>query len=115
MPKLVDSTDVDFNQSGDELKASKRTTDEMLKEWTEGGDYEATSITRDSDGVVSSADVVWPDGSAGTYTMTTKNSTWICADAFTLSHTDSSKTVEQAAVTRNSDGEVTTKPALTVA
>lgn len=88
---------------------------QSLAEWTEGEDYESTSITRDSDGVVTTATVKWPDGSAGTFTTTTKNTTWLCVDAFTISHTDSSLTVTQSEVTRNSAGEITTKPALTVA
>lgn len=92
-----------------------RVTTQTLKMWTEGEAYEATSITRDSDGVVTTATVAWPDGSAGTFTTTTKNTTWLAVDAFTVTHTDSGKTVTQAAVTRNSAGEVTTKPALTVA
>lgn len=87
----------------------------VLKAWTEGSAYEMTSITYDSDGVVSSATVKWPDGSAGTFTRTTKNSTWLAVDAYTISHTDSGLTVTQTAVTRNSVGSVTAKPALTVA
>jgi hypothetical protein len=90
-------------------------TDQTLTEWTEGEDYEMTSVIWDSDFVVSSATVKWPDGSAGTFTRTTKNATWLAIDAYTITHTDSGKTVTQTAVTRDSDGNVTTKPALTVA
>lgn len=87
----------------------------VLKAWAEGGDYELTSVTRDSDGIISSATVKWPDGSAGTFTRTTKNSTWLAIDAYTISHTASGKTVTQATVTRDGNGGITTKPALTVA
>ncbi len=90
-------------------------TDQLLKEWVEGEDFELTSVTYDADNVVSTATVKWPDGSGGTFTTTTKNSTWLAVDAFTITHTLSSKTVTQTAVTRNSDGFITTKPALTVA
>lgn len=110
-----DSDDIDLVESGGVLKANRKTSDALLKAWAEGGDYEATSITRDSDGVVTTATVKWPDGSAGTYTMTAKNSTWLCADSYTISHSDSGQTVTQASVSRNAAGEVTTKPALTVA
>lgn len=89
-------------------------TAQTLKAWAEGGDYEMTSITVDSDQVVTTATVKWPDGSAGTFTTTTKNSTWLAVDAYTISHTDSSQIVTQTAVTRNSSGTVITKPALTV-
>ena len=90
-------------------------TSDRLKEWTESGAYEATSVTFDADQVVTTATVKWPDGSAGAFTTVTKNATWLAVDAYTISHTDSGLTVTQAAVTRDSDGNVTTKPALTVA
>ena len=91
------------------------TENQRLASWAEGGAYEATSVTRNSDGVATEATVKWPDGSAGTFTATTIDSEWNAVNAYTISHTDSGKTVTQAAVTRNSDGAVTTKPALTVA
>lgn len=90
-------------------------TDTVLKAWAEAGAYELTAVTVDSDQVVTTATAKWPDGSAGTFTTTTKNSTWLAVDAYTVSHTTSGKTVTQTAVTRNSSGTVTTKPALTVA
>lgn len=90
-------------------------TNIRLIEWVTAEAYELTSITRDSDEVPTTATVKWPDGSAGTFTTTTKNATFLAIDAFTVSHTDSGKTVTQAAVTRDSGGAVTTKPALTVA
>lgn len=82
--------------------------------WAEAEAYQAISLTRDEDGVVSGATVLWPDGSAGTLTRTSKNATWLAVDAYTLTHAASGKTVTQAAVTRNADGAVTAKPALTV-
>lgn len=92
-------------------------TDAQLRAWTEAGAYEMTSITYSSNytGVVSTATVKWPDASAGTFTATTINATFEAIDAYTITHTASSKTVTQTAVTRNSEGAVTTKPALTVA
>jgi hypothetical protein len=69
----------------------------------------------DADEVVVIATVKWPDGSGGTFTVTTKNATWLAIDAYTISHTLSGKTVTQAAVTRDSAGAITAKPALTVA
>lgn len=89
--------------------------DQILKEWTEAGAYEVTAATVDSDGLITTGTAKWPDGSAGTFTTTTKNSTWIAIDAYTITHTNSSKTVTQAAVTRDTNGNVTAKPALTVA
>lgn len=91
-------------------------TAEVLKGWAEGELYETTAVTWDSDGVVSSATVKWPDGSAGTFTRTSKNATWLAIDAYTITHALSGQTVTQAAVTRDAaTGNVTVKPALTVA
>ncbi len=90
-------------------------TDARLKEWVQGEDYELTAVTYDGDGVPTTATVKWPDASAGTFTTSTKNTTWLAVDAYTISHAASGKTVTQAAVTRDANGQVTVKPALTVA
>lgn len=97
------------------LAGGATVTDARLKEWVSGEDYELTAVTYDADGVPTTATVKWPDASAGTFTTTTKNSTWLAVDAYTISHTASGKTVTQTAVTRDSNGQVTVKPALTVA
>jgi hypothetical protein len=73
-----------------------------------------TAITRDSDNVVSSATVVWPDGSSGTFTRTAKNATFLTVDAYTVTHTASSHTLTQGAVTRDSFGNITSQPAITI-
>lgn len=92
-------------------------TDAQLKAWAEGESYELTTITYDTTytGVPATATVKWPDGSAGAFTATTINATFEAVDAYTITHTASGKTVTQAAVTRNTEGAVTAKPALTVA
>ena len=83
--------------------------------WTASGAYSLTSATRDSDGVITTATVSWPDGSAGTFTRTVKNPTYLTIDAFTVTHAGSGKTVTQPAVTRASNGNVTAQPTLTIA
>lgn len=91
--------------------------DETLKAWAESRAYETTATTYNGTytEVIASATVKWPDGSAGTLTVDTINSTWRKIDAYHITHTASGKTVTQAAVTRNANGDVTVKPALTVA
>ena len=72
-----------------------------------------TSVTRDSNGAATSATVVWPDGTGGTYTATTVSTAFPGAvDAFTVTWAGSTtKTVTQAAVTRDSTtGAVTAQP-----
>ena len=91
--------------------------DQTLREWVEGGAYEATAISFDADGVVTTATVKWPDGSAGTFTTTATDATWLAVNSYTITHTASGKTVTQSAVTTRdaTTGDVTAKPALTVA
>jgi hypothetical protein len=111
-PQLVLTTAPDTDLP---LSIGASDLDTRLKAWASSQAYQSTAITYDSDGVVTTATVTWPDGSAGTFTTTTKNTTFLAIDAFTITHTDSGKTVTQAAVTRDAQGAVTTKPALTVA
>ena len=102
--QLVDK----FNSNFDELYL-------RLVEWTQGKDYEPLVITRDAEGRVTSMTVKWPDTSAGVYTATDYNATHEVYDGYNITHTDSTQTVTQAAVTRNAEGAITNKPALTVA
>ena len=85
-----------------------------LKAWANAGAYSISSATIDSDDVITTATVTWPDGSAGTFTRTTKNTTFLTIDAYTVTHTDSGKTVTQPTMTRDSNGNVTAQPALTI-
>src|SRR5690606_8846218 len=88
---------------------------QTLVAWTEAEAYEPTSVTRNSNGVATSAVVKWPDGSEGAFTATTINDTWGTIDAYVITHADSGLSVTQTAVTRDPvTGAVTTKPALTV-
>ena len=86
-----------------------------LKAWAGSEAYAVSSATRDSDGVITTASVVWPDGSTGTFTRTTKNATFLTIDAYTVTHVSSGKTITQAAVTRDASGNVTAQPELTIA
>lgn len=88
----------------------------QLASWVTGENYELLNITRDGDDVPTTATVKWPDGVSGTFTCTLKNDTFLTIDAFTVTYSGTpSWTVTQAAVTRNGNGAVTVKPALTVA
>jgi len=92
-------------------------TDAVLKAWAESGAYELTAITYDGTytSAVSTGTAKWPDGSAGVFTATAINTTHGKVDAYTLTHATSGKTVTQATVTRDTNGNITVKPALTVA
>jgi hypothetical protein len=88
--------------------------EQHLIEWAAAGAYQLSSATYDDDGLISSGTVVWPDGSAGVYSVTSKNATWTAVDAYTVTHTNTGQTVTQAAVTRDDLGNVVSQPALTV-
>jgi hypothetical protein len=74
------------------------------------------AITRNSDGAATSAPVVWPDGTAGTYTATVMSTAFPgSVDAYTITYAgDTTKTYTQPTVTRDSNGAVTNRPAITV-
>jgi len=105
---------VSFPVTVDSVVAEVSDLYERLKAWTLSSAFSITTATRDSDGVITTASVLWPDGSAGTFTRTTKNATFLTIDAFTVTHTDSGKTATQPAVTRDASGNVTAQPALTI-
>lgn len=95
--------------------AASVSTSGGLVSLVESGGYELTTITRDSDGVIVSAAVRWPDGTSGVFTTTQKNTTFLEIDAYTVTYLGSTTiTVTQSAVTRDSDGNVIVKPVLTI-
>lgn len=92
-------------------------TDQTLKDWAMAGAVRfkpGVSPTRNSDGLVTAATVIWPDGSEGTFTGVA-DGTWKAYASFMVTHVSSGKTVSQPAVTRDETyGYVTNQPALTV-
>lgn len=76
----------------------------------------AGAITRDANDAITSAPVLWPDGSAGTYTADVVSTAFPgVVDGYHITHTsDPIHTFTQPTVTRNSRGAVTTLPALVV-
>ncbi len=75
------------------------------------------TITRDANDAATSAPVVWPDGTAGVYTALVLSSAFLGAvDSYSITYvgTDSTRTYTQPTVTRNANGAVTARPAITV-
>lgn len=96
-------------------KVNASASDAVLKEWTNAEAYEANgAVTRDSNGIPTTFNVTWPDGSAGVFTTTANDATTGAINAYTITHVASGKTVTQTAVTRDTNGAVTNKPLLTV-
>jgi hypothetical protein len=74
------------------------------------------TITRDASGAATTAPVVWPDGTPGTYTATTVSTAFPGAvDAYTVTYgSPVTRTYTQPTVTRDASGAVTARPAITV-
>lgn len=71
-----------------------------------------TAVTRNTSEAATSATVVWPDGTTGTYTATVLSSAFPGGvDAYTVSY--SGHTITQPQITRDASGAVTAQPALT--
>ena len=74
------------------------------------------AITRDANGVITSAGVVWPDGVIGTFTAAAIDATWGAINSYTVTYVGSTtKTVTQPTMTRDANGSVSNRPAMTVA
>ena len=70
------------------------------------------TVTRDANGAPTSAAVTWPDGVTGTYTGTPSSAFPGSIDAYTITH--GTTTYTQPAVTRDTNGNITNQPAITV-
>jgi hypothetical protein len=87
----------------------------LLTEWGLNQAFTVSSVTRDGNNVVTSASIVWPDGTLGVFTTDAIDAT----NAINAWHATylgtTTKTITQAAVTRDANGAVTVQPALTIA
>lgn len=74
-------------------------------------------FTRDVNDAITSAPAVWPDGATGVFTATVLSTAFPGAiDAYTITHTLNAVTTTytQSTMTRNANGAVTIRPAITV-
>jgi hypothetical protein len=89
---------------------------DTLSGWAYAQTFQLVSATRNADDAVTSASIVWPDGTTGTYTATTLSTDFPGAtDAWSATYDSTPvKTITQPAVTRNANGAVTVQPAITI-
>lgn len=75
------------------------------------------SITRAASGAALAASVTWPDGATGAYAGTESTTISGAVDSYTVTHVLGGilHTYTQPKLTRNSEGVVTERPAITVA
>lgn len=86
-----------------------------LLEWVVAESFFLTSATRNSNGAVTTASVLWPDGQTGTLTtdVFASGQALGAIDAYHITYvptTGPTMTITQAAVTRDSSGGVVAQP-----
>lgn len=90
-------------------------SNQTLKAWAYSQSFALISATRNSNDVITTANVKWPDGTSGVFTSTTINSTFNTIDAWSATYLGSTtKTITQSAVTRNLNGAVNVQPEITI-
>lgn len=85
-----------------------------ILEWAYSESFEPVSITRDSQGRMTSASVRWPDNSFGVLTIMARDAATDSVDSFTLTYPKERITVYKDAPTRNADGLVTYSPPMRI-
>jgi hypothetical protein len=98
-------------------QGSGTVADALLLSWAYAQSFQLVSATRNSDSAITTATIVWPDGTAGVFTADTLSTEFPGAiDAWHATYAGTTaKTVTQTAVTRDSNGAVTAQPAITIA
>ena len=90
-------------------------SDEALILWSQAEAWSVQSVTRDTNGIVESAVVVWPDGSVGDFNVLEVDGEWLAVDSYSVSHSLSGKVAVQPPVVRDSStGQVIEQPAMQV-
>jgi len=88
-----------------------------LATWAYAQSFQLVSAARDTNGAITTASIVWPDGATGTFTTDTASTAFPGAiDAWHATYVlgTLTKTVTQPAVTRDANGAVTAQPAITI-
>lgn len=86
----------------------------MVKMIADSGLYDSVIPTATQNNLITAANVIWPDGSAGVFAGVV-NSTWLFIESYTVTHVDSGLTITQPTITRGTNGDITNKPQVTVA
>lgn len=87
-----------------------------LSTWAYTQAFQALTVTRDTNGAIVTADIVWPDGIPGVFTTDIASIEFPGAvDAWHATYASTpSKTITQPAVTRDASGAVIAQPAITI-
>lgn len=87
-----------------------------LSAWAYAQTFQLVSATRDANGAITTASIVWPDGTAGAFTTDVASTAFPGAiDAWHATYAGTpTRTVTQPTVTRDANGAVTVQPAITI-
>jgi hypothetical protein len=87
-----------------------------LSAWAYTQAFRAVTVTRDANGAIVTADIVWPDGTAGVFTTDVASTAFPGAiDAWHATYASTpAKLITQPAVTRDASGAVIAQPAITI-
>lgn len=99
-----------------QIVAGKISMTDLLLTWAQTQNFQLVSGTRDDNGALTSASIVWPDGAAGVFTADVISEDFPGAvDAWHATYAGTpARTVTQPAVTRDANGAVTVQPAITI-
>jgi len=88
-----------------------------LPTWAYSQAFRLASATRDANGAITTANIVWPDGVSGVFTTDAASTTFLGAvDAWHATYVGvTTKTITQPAVTRDANGGIVAQPAITIA
>lgn len=98
------------------LGAYSNTKNSDILSWSYGSLFRLVSSTRDANGAIVTADIVWPDGITGVFTTDVASVEFPGAiDAWHATYASvPAKTITQPAVTRDANGAVIVQPAITI-
>lgn len=89
--------------------------DQQLLAWAADGGRFIEFVPTYANGLLSTATVKWPDGTAGVFTVDFINPLYESVDEYHVTYLgETTKTVTQPRITRNSDGQATNIPLMTV-
>jgi hypothetical protein len=79
------------------------------------GQYQPIITKFDQNLLATNSLVLWPDGTYGVFIATNINATWLTVDGYTITYTNTGKTIAQPTVIRDNWGNITNSPPLVIA
>jgi len=86
----------------------------MLIAAVAAGEYQMLATEYNATLTPTNALVLWPDGTYGIWTATNISATWLTADGYMLTYTNTGELIAQPTVLRDQNGNVTNSPALLI-